>query len=54
LLLSNDVRVFRGREQVALQSLREGTFVRASGDLYARDNPVIEIRVLPTTAQQEE
>jgi hypothetical protein len=49
LLLSNTVRVFRGREQVSLQSLREGTFVRASGDLYARDNPVIEIQVLPSS-----
>lgn len=48
LLLANNVRVFRGREQVSLQSLREGTFVRASADLYMRDNPVIEIQVLPT------
>lgn len=53
LTLSNNVRVFRGRERVSLRSLREGTFVRASADLYARGNPVTEIQVLPSTARRE-
>jgi hypothetical protein len=52
LTLSRDVRVFRGRQQVALKSLREGTFVRASADLYGRGNPVVRIEVLPTSTQQ--
>lgn len=52
LPLARDVRVFRGRQQVAFNTLREGTFVRASADLYARGNPVVRIDVLPTTTQQ--
>jgi hypothetical protein len=52
LPLARDVRVFRGRKEVAFKTLREGTFVRASADLYARGNPVIRIEVLPTTPQQ--
>jgi hypothetical protein len=42
-----NVRVLRDGQQVSLQSLREGTFVRASADLYAHGNPVTEIQVLP-------
>lgn len=53
LALADDVRVFRGRERVSLQSLREGTWVRAFADLYARDNPVIELQVLPSTSRRE-
>ena len=34
-----------------LQSLREGAFVRASADLYARGNPVTEIQVLPSARE---
>ena len=52
LPLARDVRVFRGRKEVAFKTLREGTFVRASADLYARGNPVVRIEVLPTTPQQ--
>jgi hypothetical protein len=52
LPLARDVQVFRGRKEVAFKTLREGTFVRASADLYARGNPVIRIEVLPTTPQQ--
>lgn len=52
LPLARDVRVFRGRQEVAFKTLREGTFVRASADLYARGNPVVRIEVLPTTARQ--
>jgi hypothetical protein len=52
LLLARDVRVFRGREQVSLQSLREGTVVRASADLYARGNPVTRIEVLTSSSKQ--
>jgi hypothetical protein len=54
LVLASDVRVFRGREQVSLQSLREGAFVRASADLYARDNPVTEIQLLPSERTSRE
>ncbi|WNG51658.1 hypothetical protein F0U60_51735 [Archangium minus] len=48
LTLAPNVRVVRGGRQVALQSLTEGAVVRASGDMYARDNPVFEIQVVPT------
>jgi hypothetical protein len=54
LVLANDVRVFRGREQVSPRSLREGTVVRASADLYTRDHPVIEIQVLPSQGAARE
>lgn len=43
-----NVRVLSGGKQVSLQSLREGTSVRVSGDMYAKGNPVTEIQVLPT------
>ena len=52
LPLARDVRVFWGRQEVAFKTLREGTFVRASADLYARGNPVVRIEVLPTTVRQ--
>jgi hypothetical protein len=52
LSLSRDVRVFRGRQQLSLQSLREGTLVRASADLYARGNPVTQIEVIPPASQK--
>jgi TolA-binding protein len=52
LTLARDVRVFRGRQEVAFKTLREGTFVRASADLYARGNPVVRIEVLPTSERQ--
>jgi hypothetical protein len=52
LPLTRDVRVFRGREQLTLQNLREGTLVRASADLYARGNPISQIEVIPTESQQ--
>jgi hypothetical protein len=42
-----NVRVLNEGKQVSLQSLREGTSVRVSADLYARGNPVTEIQVLP-------
>jgi hypothetical protein len=48
LSLARDVRVTRGREQVALRNLSEGTLVRTSADLYARGNPVTSIEVLST------
>ncbi|HYO54805.1 hypothetical protein [Archangium sp.] len=47
LSLAPKVRVLRGGQQVSLQSLRQGTLVRVSGDLYARGNPISEIQVLP-------
>ncbi|WP_375768943.1 hypothetical protein NR798_45910 [Archangium gephyra] len=46
LPLARDVRVTRGREQVALKNLSEGTLVRTNADLYARGNPVTSIEVL--------
>ncbi|QRK10629.1 hypothetical protein JQX13_11400 [Archangium violaceum] len=52
LPLAANVRVVSGGRQVSLQSLREGATVRASGDMYARDNPVFEIQVVPTPAAE--
>jgi hypothetical protein len=46
--VASDVRVLKGGKQVSLQSLREGTSVRASANMYAKGNPVTEIQVLPT------
>lgn len=43
-----NVRVLSGGKQVSLQSLREGTSVRVSANMYAKGNPVTEIQVLPT------
>jgi hypothetical protein len=52
LALAHDVRVFRGREQLSLKNLREGTVVRASADLYTRGNPVTRIEVLPPSSRK--
>jgi hypothetical protein len=51
LSLAPKVRVLRGGQPVALRSLREGTRVRVSGDMYARGNAISEIQVLPPAEQ---
>ncbi|WP_257451946.1 hypothetical protein [Archangium lipolyticum] len=47
LSLAPNVRVLRQGQQVSLQSIQEGTVVRASASLYTRGNPVTEIEVVP-------
>ncbi|MFL5352278.1 hypothetical protein [Archangium sp.] len=49
--VASNVRVLNGGKQVSLQSLRDGTSVRVSADMYAKGNPVTEIQVLPPTAR---
>ncbi|ATB30214.1 hypothetical protein [Melittangium boletus] len=48
LTLSNDVEVFRAGRPTTLESLEKGMRVKTSANLYARDNPVTRIEVLPS------